>query len=90
MAACRRDMYRTTATLESCSPFPSIFTTRRHQTISGLLLLIHHFIGKATQLLDPICRVLIRLTAIERLRLLVRDASLPYTPSDTYPYALSI
>lgn len=69
---------------------PAALTTHRPQTTQGLIHLMNPLIGKATQSLYPICRVLISLPLVKRPLRLVKETSCLYTLSDTHPYALSI
>ena len=69
---------------------PATLTTHRPQTTQGLIHLMNPLIGKATQSLYPICRVLISFPLVKRPLRLVRETSCLHTLSDTHPYALSI
>lgn len=69
---------------------PTALTTHRPPTTQGLIHLVSLLIGKATQSLYPICRVLIYLPLVKLPLRLVRETSCLHTLSDTHPYALSI
>ena len=90
------DIHRNSAMLERESnsyrsvSSPTALTTHRPPTTQGLIHLVSLLIGKATQSLYPICRVLSSLPLVKRPLRLVRETSCLHTLSDTHPYALSI